>query len=130
MSIEDMTDFGELTPIQRAKRNAELLRTREYQLALLSQDRAMEILQEPLDKDTRPVIASLYKDIMARHVTHPEKLASDQEIATQKLIDVTPPPRLSYEELRLRAIDALKSEEESDQIKAKLIASQVVDGGK
>jgi len=104
------------------------LRMRDRALA----DRAIEemeaILNEPLAKENIMAKVAIYKDLLSRHVA-PIPTTSMQYIESKSEQTINhqtfePRPRLNMEELKKRAIEALKAEQEASEWKEKAIAQK------
>lgn len=115
--------------IEIAKKNARMARDLDYRNVPLAAERAWEILHEELDKDTRPQIVALYKDIMSRHVSQVETRVDKIENPDPRWpypppIDVTPREKISYQELKARSIDAWKSFDDAEEWKQKQLVAK------
>lgn len=113
--------FADRTTEEKIILRSRGLREKELKVAELAIERAYEILNEGLDKDTRGHIVSIYKDVMQRHITQPENHAVQREAppthTTLNQLNITIPPDLSLEELKARTMEVMRGEMEAKEWK-------------
>ena len=104
------------------------LRVKDRQLAERAIEEMEAILDEPLAKENIMAKVAIYKDMMNRHVA-PMPTTSMQYIESKSEQTINhqtfePRPRLDMEELKRRATEALKAEQEASEWKQKAIAQK------
>lgn len=104
------------------------LRLKDRELTKRAMEEIEMILNEPLAKENIMAKVAIYKDLMSRHIVSTPQVSmqyieskSEQTIKRQ---NVDPPPKLDIEELKRRATDVLKAEQEASEWKKKAILAK------